>query len=110
MRQFVIDELSPLERDNLDSYLKRNLRPGTMAGLYWLVLPPERLSGLQQEHADCQPYYLGVEAARDQIKFELLVRSSNNLHCQCIAYADHGQRQFAFDFIDKMIEEEKIAA
>ena len=32
MRQIVIDELSPMERDNIDSYLKRSLKQGPMEG------------------------------------------------------------------------------
>ena len=31
MRQYLIDEISFLERDNLDSYLKRTLKPGPAA-------------------------------------------------------------------------------
>ncbi len=108
MRQFVIDELSPLERDNIDSYLKRTLKPGPMIGLYWIVLPPDLLSAIQQEHRDCGPFYVGVEVEQDKVRFELLVRSTTNLHCDCIAHATSDQRQFILDFVDKMLDEEKI--
>ena len=110
MRQFVIDELSPLERDVIDSYLKRTLKPGPMIGLFWITLPDDLLSAAQQGHDDCGPFYFGVELEQDRVKFELLLRSNANLHCDCIAHATSAQRQFVLDFIDKMVEEEKIRA
>jgi hypothetical protein len=32
------------------------------------------------------------------------------MHCSCIAWATPAQRKFLMDFVDKMIEEEKITA
>jgi hypothetical protein len=110
MRQIVIDELSPMERDNLDSYLKRSLRQGPMIGLYWIVLSPDLLSPAQHGHDQCGPFYLGVEVGNNSIRFELLVRSHANLHCSCIAHATPVQRQFVLDFIDRMLDEERINA
>ena len=99
-----------MERDNIDSYLKRNLKIGPMIGFYWLSLPDEHLSSTQKEHGQCGPFHIGVEVERDLVRFELLVRSETNLHCSCIAYATAAQRQFIFDFIDIMLEEEHIRA
>jgi len=87
MRQLVIDELSPMERDNIDSYLKRTLKPGPVIGLYWLPLPPDLLSPIQHEHRQCSPFHIGIEVERDQVRFEFLVRSTGKLHCPCTAYA-----------------------
>lgn len=109
MRQFVIDELSPMERDNIDSYLKRTIKRGPMIGLYWLQVPEDLLSLTQLEHREQHgPYHLGVELTNTAVKFELLVRSQVNLHCHCIAHATAAQRQFVLDFIDKMVTEEFI--
>lgn len=110
MRQIVIDELSPMERDNIDSYLKRTLQPGPMIGLYWIVLPADLYSEAQQGHDEHGPFYLAVEVEQSQVRFELLVRSQSNLHCTCIAYASPTQRQFVLDLIDRMVEEELIKA
>ncbi|MEJ2056800.1 MAG: hypothetical protein P8X39_03045 [Desulfofustis sp.] len=110
MRQFVIDELSILERDNLESYLKRSLKPGPMEGIFWIELPGDLLAEAQRGHAQCGPFYLGVELEERRLCFELLVRSQTNLHCTCIAYATGLQRQFVLDFIDRMLEEEQIQA
>lgn len=110
MRQIVIDELSPMELDNIDSYLKRSITAGPMIGLYWIVLPPDLYSAAQQGHEEHGPFYMAVEVERDRVRFELLVRSKSNLHCTCIAYASAAQRQFVLNYIDNMIEEELIKA
>lgn len=111
MRQLVIDELSPMERDNIDSYLKRSVKRGPMIGLYWIELPDDLLSAAQQDHnKEHGPYHLAVELTNTAVKFELLVRSQVNLHCSCIAHATADQRQFILDFIDKMVEEEMISS
>lgn len=110
MRQFVIDELSPLERDNLDSYLKRSLKAGPLTGIFWLVLPDDLLGEAQQGHQQCGPFYLAVDLEATRLSFEMLIRSSSNLHCSCIAHATGAQRQFVLDFIDKMLAEEMIRA
>jgi len=110
MRQFVIDELSPMERDNLDSYLKRTLKPGPMQGIFWLELPEDLLGDSQRGHEECAPFYLAVELEENRLCFEMLVRSKTNLHCTCIAWSTAAQRQFVLDFIDTMLAEEQIRA
>jgi hypothetical protein len=108
MRQIVIDELSPMERDNIDSYLKRNLQRGPMIGLYWIVLTPDLYADAQLGHEQHGPFYLAVDLDNTTVRFELLVRSNSNLHCSCIAHADPRQRQFVLDFVDRMVAEEFI--
>lgn len=110
MRQIVIDELSPMERDNIDSYLKRSLKMGPMLGLYWIEIPADLHSAAQQGHENCGPFYFGVEVEEQRVRFELLVRSTANLHCTCIAHATPVQRQFVLDYIDRMVQEEHIKA
>ncbi len=109
MRQYVIDDLSPMERDNIDSYLKRTLKPGPMIGLYWIALPLEILSEMQRDHVEkCGPYCCGVEVEKNAVCFEMLVRSQANLHCDCIAHANPVQRQYILDLADTMLAEELI--
>ena len=112
MRQFVIDELNPMELGNIDSWLKRNMRQGEMEGLYWLELLEEHLDEAQKgaEHAEHGPWYMAIEVTRNEVRFELLVRSRNNLHCSCIAQATPMQRQFMLDTIDRLVKEEMITA
>ena len=110
MRQIVIDELSPMERDNIDSYLKRSLKQGPMVGLYWIELPADLLAEAQQGHEEHGPFYMAVEITNSSVRFELLVRSQSNLHCSCIAHATPVQRQFILDFVDRMVTEEFIVS
>lgn len=110
MRQFVIDQLSREEKSNLESYLKRTLTPGPMAGIYWLEVPDDLLSGDQREHGGCGPYFFAVELEDESVTFELLIRSQSNLHCSCIAYATPAQRDHVLRFVDRMLDEERIRA
>ena len=111
MRQFLIDDLSREERDNLENYLRRNARAAEMGGLFWLDLPDGLLTDRQREHREeCGPYAMAVELTNRAVSFELLVRNRTNLHCNCIAYASPAQRAFLLDFIDRMLEEEMIKA
>ncbi|WP_339133016.1 MAG: hypothetical protein WGN25_11670 [Candidatus Electrothrix sp. GW3-4] len=108
MRQFVIDELSFLEHDNLDSYLKRILKSGPIEGVFWLELPQELLAPPQLNHPDCGPFYFSVILEKTEARIEFLVRSSRNIRCSCIDWATPEQRNFVLDFIDNMIKEEYI--
>ncbi|HSL40971.1 MAG TPA: hypothetical protein VK857_11425 [Desulforhopalus sp.] len=110
MRQIVIDELSPMERDNIDSYLKRTSLHGPMVGLYWLEIPADLLGEAQLGHEEHGPFRTAVELTERAVRFELLVRSQTNLHCTCIAHTTPAQRQFILDFIDHMVTEELIKA
>ncbi|MFA7382920.1 MAG: hypothetical protein WC001_05675 [Desulfurivibrionaceae bacterium] len=110
MRQFVIDELSREEQDNLESYLKRTLQPTPMEGMFWLLVPEELLSEAQQGHGQCGPFFFGIELGRSRLIAEFLVRSQSNLHCSCISYATPAQREFLLGFLDRMLEDEHIKA
>jgi hypothetical protein len=110
MRQLLIDDLSREERDNIESYLKRTLKPSLVKDMFWLALPDDLLGEAQQGHGDCGPFYFGVELGKDMVSFELLVRSETNLHCSCISYASTVQRDFLFGFVDRLVDEEKIRA
>ena len=110
MRQYMIDEISFLERDNLDSYLKRALKSGSIEGVYFLGVPQDLLGPEQQGHEDCGPFYFTVILEQTSLRFELLVRSAANMHCSCIAQATPAQRQFVLDFADRMLKEEMIRA
>jgi hypothetical protein len=106
----MIDEISFLERDNLDSYLKRTLKPGGLEGVFFLNVPPDLLGPEQIGHEECGPFYFSVILEPKAIRFELLVRSASNMHCTCIAQATPAQRQFVFDFADQMLHQEMIRA
>ena len=81
-----------------------------MIGLYWIEIPEELLADNQKGHDQCGPFYFGVEVEDQRVRFELLVRSTANLHCTCIAHANSEQRQFVLNIVDKMLEVEQIKA
>ena len=110
MRQFLVDELTREERANIDSYLKRTLKPGPINGLFWLAVPPDLIGAEQTGHEECGPFYFAVELGEDVLRFELLVRSRTNLHCSCIAYASQAQRDFVLKYVDTLMAEECIKA
>jgi hypothetical protein len=49
-----------------------------------------------------------VEVEKYAVRFEMLVRSHANLHCECIAHATPAQRHFLLDLADTMLAEEFI--
>jgi len=111
MRQYLIDDLSREERDNIENYLKRNTRPAPMGGLFWIDIPDDLLSDRQREHYEgCGPYSFAAEITDKAVSFEFLVRNNTNLNCDCIAYASHDQRGFLLEFIDRMLAAEMIRA
>lgn len=110
MRQYLIDEITFLERDNIASYLKRSLRQGPLEGVFWLEVPPDLYGPKQQGHERCGPFYFSVILEGKTLRCEFLVRSSHTMHCTCIAWATPGQRNFVLDFIDRLLAEELIQA
>lgn len=110
MRQYYIDEISFLERDNIESYLKRTLKHGPIEGVYWLEVPSDLLGPAQRDHESCKPFYFSVVLEENSLRCEFLVRSADNLHCTCIAWATPAQRQFVIDFTDRLLDEEMIRA
>jgi hypothetical protein len=110
MRQIEINELSPGEVSTIAKYLKEHGAPGALEGMFWIPLPENIRAGAQQGHGECGPFVFAVELLKDAVVFELLVRSSSNLHCTCTSYATAGQRQYVLDFFDAMVLETHIAA
>ncbi len=110
MRQYYIDEISFLERDNIENYLKRTLKQGSIEGVFWLEVPPDLLGPEQRGHEKCAPFYFSIVLEENALRCEFLLRSADNLHCSCIAWATPAQRQFVLDFTDRMLQEEIISA
>ncbi len=110
MRQYFIDEISFLERDNIESYLKRSLKQGPLEGVFWLELPPDLLGPAQHGHEKCAPFYFSIVLEENSLRCEFLVRSAANLHCSCIAWATPAQRKFVLDFTDRLLADEMIRA
>jgi len=105
MKQYVIDQLRESDYLEILDFLERNARSTFMEGLFQLDLPRHLYSDIQLDHRDCQPYYIAVNLNRNRVAFEWLIRSREKLRCQCIAYADPGQRSYIINFADGMLEQ-----
>lgn len=85
MEEYIHGDITAEQKQHLLTLLN-NLGYGAgLDGLYWLPLPPEALSPLQNEHAStCGPYALALEVEKDVVRLEYLVRARNSLRCDCI--------------------------
>ncbi len=104
MKQYVIDQLREGDFLQLEDYLNSNVEAGDLPGIYWVPIPEPLHETLQQEHTDCQPFYFAINLDRPSISFELLIRTRDRLHCGCIQYATQKQRNYIFDYADKLFE------
>lgn len=108
MKQYVIDQLRPADYWQLVDYLNANAASSALEGIYRVDLPEDLCTVMQREHTACGPHYFAVNLDVNQVAFELLIRSSQVLRCQCIAYATREQRDFIIGFADRMLEDLKI--
>ncbi len=110
MKQYVIDQLNPEEQKRIKEHLDKYCEPAGLDGMYWLHIPEEICSELQQKHKECKPHCIGIELRRRDVRFEFLVRSRNKIRCKCISYANKKQTDFIIEFIENMLKENNIKA
>jgi hypothetical protein len=104
MKQYLIDELEPDDHQTLRAYLDQHAKPSGVDGLYWLPIDDGLLSRVQQAHTDCKPFAFALELLSDRLVCELLVRTRSRVRCDCIAYANAGQRAWLMDTIDAICD------
>ena len=108
MKQYRIDELRADDYQKLRDYLDEAYGPSRVEGLYWVPLQQNLLNKVQAAHIKCQPFYFAVELQPTSISFELLIRTTNRVRCDCIDYANPAQRENIIYFADKLFEKLKI--
>ena len=104
MKQYVIDELRAEDHYKVKQYLDENYGPAEMGGIYWIPLAAELLTETQEQHADCQPFYVAIELRQHQLALELLVRTKRQVRCACIGYADENQRIWMMNRVDAIFK------
>jgi hypothetical protein len=109
MKQYLIDELRPQDHDKIKSYLDEAIKTSPMAGLYWIPLEDDLLTGGHAAHPQCGPHYFAIELQEDRLACELLVRAENSIHCSCIGYASKKQRDWLIDYVDAVLEKLEIS-
>lgn len=86
-----------------------NLRQSDIPDIYWLILPQDLLEDLQAEHADCRPYCFALELCQSALSCELLVRTLNQVRCDCMCYASPAQRNWLIQTVDDICNHLEIA-
>lgn len=104
MKQYVIDELRPEDYHKVRRYLDDHYGPVEMGAIYWVPLAEEVLSEIQQQHTDCQPFYVAIELQQDQLALELLVRTKRRVRCACIGYATANQWNWMVGLVDTIFQ------
>jgi len=110
MKQYVIDELRPEDYTKLRSHLSDHFEPSDIDGIYWVTLDRKILSEVQEDHAECGPFYFAIELDHSKMACELLVRTKNKICCSCISYADPIQRDWLIGKVDAIFERLGIMA
>jgi hypothetical protein len=108
MKQYVIDQLRESDYYQIKEYLSANAESTSLEGIYWVDLPHDLYSAVQNEHSECHPHYFAVNLNWNDIAFELLIRSRQLIRCNCIAYATKQQRDYIIQFADRMLEDLKL--
>ena len=103
MKQYVIDELNIDDFQKIKTYLDENFGESGVSGIYWVPLDKNIYNKKQANHTSCQPYYFAINLKPNQIACELLIRTKNILHCNCISYANIKQRNWIIDMIEFLI-------
>lgn len=104
MRNYVVDSLSPEDCGRVNKHLETLGMSSSVEGLYWLPVPKQYLTPMQQEHSpECGPYCLGLSVESDSLVLELLVRGKGVMHCPCIAYASPALREHMINWLDQLL-------
>lgn len=104
MKQYVIDQLRESDYDDILDFLNKNTEKTALEGLYWVELPKNLYSPIQNDHKDCQSFYFAVNLTLNSVAFEFLIRSRQIIRCSCISYATPKQKDYIMQFADGMLE------
>ena len=108
MKQYVIDEIRFQDYEKIKAHLDETFGGSGVDGLYWVPVEEAMLSGVQQAHTACAPFFMALELGPDRLAGELLVRTRNGVRCDCIHYADERQRNWLVLTVDAIFEKLEI--
>jgi len=109
MKQYVVDELRPLDYTIIKSYLDEKLGSSGIQGLYKLPVDSKILTDVQFNHTQCHPYYFAIELTPEQMACELFIRSDQKIRCGCMGYANEIQRNWLIQLTEMILDHLKIA-
>ena len=102
MKQYVVDDLRPADREKIRDHLEGKYGKPVFEGLFWVPLEKSLYSRVQAEHTQCQPFYVALNLESNLLAGELLVRTHNRIRCDCIAYATSQQRDWLIELVDSV--------
>jgi hypothetical protein len=108
MKQYVIDGLRPNDYNELKKYLDEIFEVSPLGGIYWVELPENILTTMQNKHEDCRPHVFALMLENNSLAAELLVRIKTNIKCDCMGYANAEQREWLIKKVDLIFEELEI--
>ncbi|MFZ1983800.1 MAG: hypothetical protein WAU91_05255 [Desulfatitalea sp.] len=109
MKQYVVDELRPEDYAKIKGCLDQQYAVPGFEGLYWIPIDEALLDGVQKAHDDCRPFYFALELTPDRLACELLVRTKQQIRCECIQYATQNQRNWLIALVDAALAELNIS-
>ena len=108
MKQYVVDQLRPLDYRIIRHHLDEQIGSSVIGGLYKIPLDQKILTDIQLDHTQCQPYYFAIDLEPDRLSCELLVRSDQKIRCDCIGYATEIQRNWLIQLTEIMLDKLKV--
>jgi hypothetical protein len=109
MKQYVVDELRPEDQAKIKGFLDQQYAVPGFEGLYWIPIDEALLDGVQKAHDDCRPFYFALELLPDRLACELLVRTKQQIRCECVRYATQNQRNWLIALVDAALAELNIS-
>ncbi len=105
MREYLISDLTEDQSQLIEKELKARGWSASLEHMFWMPLPESALSDIQKAHAPkCSPHVVAVEVEATALRTELLVRSQNSLHCDCITYAEPHQVAYIMQELHAMLQ------
>ncbi len=106
MRTYSIDQLYEKDVAAITArFTEMDLQAG-LDGVFWLPIPPEMLTTVQNEHKDrCGPYCMALEVEPDSVHLELLVRGMGRIRCECISFAAPELRNHMIRYVEDVLTE-----
>ena len=108
MKQYVIDGLRPQDFKKLKKYLDKHFEASPLGEIYWVELPTNILTPMQEEHEGCKPHVFALVLENDSLSAELLVRIKTSIKCDCMGYATQKQREWLIQKMDLILEKLEV--
>ena len=106
MRWYGIDDITEEDTAKLSATLTEMELTSGMDGLFWLPVPIDMLSPVQQEHEEsCGPHVMGLEIEENFVRLELLVRARSRMRCECVHYASPELRDRMIVWLENLLAE-----